>query len=116
MAVRRAARPSRCFFRFLTTCFRLCYLRGAADTSVIMETILEFFHRLGHLNELISWGGLVVLVVIVFAETGLLVGFVLPGDSLLVTAGLFAWRGDLSIGHLILSLTAATILGDNMGY
>src|SRR5881296_1171919 len=81
-----------------------------------MQTILEFFHHLRHLDELIRWGGLAVLVAIVFAETGLLVGFVLPGDSLLVTAGLFAWRGNLQIGELLLCLSVATILGDQAGY
>src|SRR5215510_13592408 len=56
------------------------------------------------------------LVLIVFAETGLLVGFFLPGDSLLVTAGLFAARGDLDIVWLNLALMAAAIVGDATGY
>jgi membrane-associated protein len=81
-----------------------------------MEPIAEFFRHLGSLDELIRWGGLLVLVIIVFAETGLLIGFFLPGDSLLITAGLFAARGDLPIGWLLVSLTVAGILGQAVGY
>ena len=54
--------------------------------------------------------------VVVFAETGLLIGFFLPGDSLLVTAGLFAANGQLSIVQLNLALMVAAILGDATGY
>jgi membrane-associated protein len=61
-------------------------------------------------------GGLIGLVLIVFAETGLMVGFFLPGDSLLVTAGLFAAKGDLNIVWLNLALIAAAIIGDATGY
>jgi membrane-associated protein len=81
-----------------------------------MESIAEFFRHLRSLDELIRWGGLLALIIIVFAETGLLVGFFLPGDSLLITAGLFAARGDLPIAWLLLSLSAAAIAGDTVGY
>src|SRR5262245_31288964 len=57
-----------------------------------------------------------VLILIVFAETGLMIGFFLPGDSLLVTAGLFAAKGDLNIIWLNLALIAAAIVGDALGY
>jgi membrane-associated protein len=56
------------------------------------------------------------LILVVFCETGLMVGFFLPGDSLLVTAGLFAARGDLDILHLNLALMAAAVVGDATGY
>ena len=56
------------------------------------------------------------MFVIVFAETGLLIGFFLPGDSLLVTAGLFAATGQLDIVQLNLALMVAAILGDATGY
>jgi membrane-associated protein len=56
------------------------------------------------------------LIVIVFAETGLLVGFFLPGDSLLIPAGLFAARGDFNILTLNVTLMAAAIIGDATGY
>lgn len=81
-----------------------------------MEVISEFFSKLGNLEELIRWGGLTVLIIIVFAETGLLVGFFLPGDSLLITAGLIAAQGFLDIYLLIGSLTVAAIVGDQVGY
>jgi membrane-associated protein len=81
-----------------------------------MHILTDFFQHLRSLDELIAWGGLLVLVLIVFAETGLLVGFFLPGDSLLITAGLFAARGDLPLVWLLLSLSLAAILGDTAGY
>jgi membrane-associated protein len=81
-----------------------------------MEAVADFLTRLYRFDELIRWGGYLVLVAIVFAETGLLVGFFLPGDSLLVTAGLVAAAGELQIGWLILLLSAAAIAGDSTGY
>lgn len=81
-----------------------------------MEVLTEFFSKLGNLEELIRWGGLTVLIIIVFAETGLLVGFFLPGDSLLITAGLIAAQGYLDIWVLNISLILAAIIGDQVGY
>ncbi len=82
----------------------------------MLDLIQEFFRTVYNVPELIRLGGLVGLIAIVFAETGLMVGFFLPGDSLLVTAGLFAARGDLDIVWLNLSLIAAAIVGDAVGY
>ena len=82
-----------------------------------MELLTDFFSRLNQFDELIRWGGYTVLLVIIFAETGLLVGFFLPGDSLLVTAGLVAsGGGGLDIKLLIVLLSIAAILGDSTGY
>jgi membrane-associated protein len=81
-----------------------------------LDLIQEFFRRVYNVPELIRMGGLIGLVLIVFAETGLMVGFFLPGDSLLVTAGLFAAKGDLNIVWLNLALIAAAIIGDATGY
>ena len=82
-----------------------------------MEIIQHFFSNLYRFDELIRWGGYFVLVLIVFAETGLLAGFFLPGDSLLVTAGLLsAVEGTLNIWFLNLILSAAAIAGDTAGY
>jgi membrane-associated protein len=58
----------------------------------------------------------VALFVIIFAETGLAVGFFLPGDSLLVVAGLFAAAGKLDLTILLVSLFVAAVLGDTVGY
>ncbi len=82
----------------------------------IIDLLVEFIHRLSSLDELIRWGGYVVLACIVFAETGLLVGFFLPGDSLLVTAGLVAASGHLDIVTLNVLLSAMAIIGDTLGY
>jgi membrane-associated protein len=68
------------------------------------------------LDALIQWGGYLLLVGIVFAETGLLVGCFLPGDSLLITAGLLASTGHLNIWWINLLLMAAAIVGDSTGY
>lgn len=82
-----------------------------------METLSAFFSTLYHFEALIRWGGYAVLVAIVFAETGLLAGFFLPGDSLLVTAGLLAAAdGLLNIWVVIVVLSAAAIAGDSTGY
>ena len=81
-----------------------------------MDLIQDLFRTLYNVPELIRYVGLLGLVVIVFAETGLMVGFFLPGDSLLVTAGLFAAKGDLDIVWLNLALMAAAIVGDGVGY
>ena len=68
------------------------------------------------LDALIQWGGYLLLVAIVFTETGLLVGCFLPGDSLLITAGLLAAAGHLNIWWMNLLLMAAAIAGDSTGY
>ncbi len=80
--------------------------------------MLEILSNLYHFDELIRAGGYLALFIIVFAETGLLAGFFLPGDSLLVTAGLIAAApgGPLSILPLIGLLCAAAIAGDSTGY
>ncbi len=64
----------------------------------------------------IRWGGYPVLFAIVFVETGLLVGFFLPGDSLLISAGLVAATGVLNIWWLNVLLCAAAVIGDSVGY
>jgi len=81
-----------------------------------MDAITAFFSTVYNVPELIRIVGFYGLIAIVFAETGLLVGFFLPGDSLLITAGLFAARGDLSIQALIPTLILAAIVGNATGY
>ena len=75
-----------------------------------------FFQTVYNVPELIRMAGLFGLIIIVFAETGLMIGFFLPGDSLLITAGLFAFKGDLNIWTLNISLVLAAIIGDATGY
>lgn len=91
-----------------------------------MDSIYELFHQLReYLNPkviiemLLAKGDIIVyvgLVFIVFAETGLAVGFFLPGDSLLVVAGLFAAAGKLNLAVLLSALFVAAVAGDAVGY
>jgi membrane-associated protein len=69
-------------------------------------------------RQLVEWGGYIGLTLIIFMETGLLIGFFLPGDSLLVTAGLLAATGVVNLDLLILNLLLipAAIIGDAVGY
>jgi len=68
------------------------------------------------LDDLIRWGGYVLLFGIVFTETGLLIGFFLPGDSLLITAGVVAAAGGLNIWLIDVLLIVAAVTGDSVGY
>jgi membrane-associated protein len=68
------------------------------------------------LESLIQSGGILLVAAIVFAESGLLIGFFLPGDTLLISAGVFAAQGKLPIELLIPAIVFAAILGDNVGY
>jgi len=82
-----------------------------------MHALLDLFHKIRDVRAIIAWGGYVGLTAIIFAETGLLVGFFLPGDSLLVTAGLLAaTTGVFNVFWLGLLLTVASILGNTAGY
>lgn len=81
-----------------------------------MESLWDLFHKIYDVEAIVRVGGLATLAAIVFTETGLFIGFFLPGDSLLVTAGIFAARGDLDIATLNLCLSAAAIAGDTVGY
>jgi len=91
-----------------------------------MESLTQLFHQLREyldpkiiIETLLAKGGLFVyggLIFIVFAETGLAAGFFLPGDSLLVVAGLFAANGKLSLAILLSTLFVAAVVGDTVGY
>ena len=82
-----------------------------------VNVLKEFFSHLYRFEELIRWGGYGALAAIVFAETGLLAGFFLPGDSLLVTAGLLtAVDHQMNVVFLLVLLSGAAILGDTVGY
>jgi membrane-associated protein len=81
-----------------------------------MQWLKHLFHQLTDVETMVAVGGLSAMTAIVFAETGLMVGFFLPGDSLLVTAGVFAAAGRLNILWLNVLLIAAAIAGDTVGY
>ena len=83
-----------------------------------MHSLLDLFHQLTDVQQLVRLGGYVGLTAIIFAETGLLVGFFLPGDSLLVTAGLLSSQPQFGLNMWLLGalLTVAAILGNSAGY
>jgi membrane-associated protein len=68
------------------------------------------------LKELISSGGAPFVCTIVFIETGFFVGFFLPGDSLLITAGIFSYAGAIPLKWLLLPVMLCAIAGDQVGY
>ena len=83
-----------------------------------MAEAWEIIKQLFNPESIIHYGGLALLLVVVFAETGLFFGFFLPGDSLLFTAGLLCGTDvfDVHIVTLLLSVTGAGILGNLTGY
>ncbi|HXC25912.1 MAG TPA: VTT domain-containing protein [Gemmatimonadaceae bacterium] len=81
-----------------------------------MHTLSDLFHRFRDVTTLVQTAGYAGLTAIIFAETGLLIGFFLPGDSVLVTAGLLGSQGYLNIYLLGGLLTVAAIVGDSVGY
>lgn len=83
-----------------------------------MESFWEYLQNLTDANSIISTGGFYLLLIVVFAETGLFFGFFLPGDYLLFMAGLLCATGilDVNIYLLIASLIAAGVLGNYTGY
>ncbi len=83
----------------------------------MIESIKHLFHTLYDVRGLVTNGGGILLVCgIVFVETGLFVGFFLPGDSLLVTAGIVAAAGLLNIWTLVPLAILCAIVGDQVGY
>lgn len=78
--------------------------------------MFETFASLLNVEGLIQSGGILLIAAIVFAESGLLIGFFLPGDTLLFTAGFFAAQGHFNIYVLIAAIVIAAIVGDNVGY
>jgi membrane-associated protein len=90
----------------------------------MIHTLLDFLRTLTTPERLIEflstvvsgWWGYAMLTAIVFAETGLLVGFVLPGDSLLFTIGVVVGAGQLNLALILVLLSCACLLGDWSGY
>ncbi len=81
-----------------------------------MHQLIAFLKQLHDVQGLIEWGGLGLVCTIVFVETGLFMGFFLPGDSLLVTAGIFARTGHINLGLLMLFGSICAVAGDQLGY
>ncbi|MDB5152985.1 MAG: DedA family protein [Mucilaginibacter sp.] len=83
-----------------------------------MEQFWEHLQNLTDAQAIIRKGGFYLLLIVIFAETGLFFGFFLPGDYLLVLAGILCAAGmvDVSIYTLIISLIMAGVLGNYAGY
>jgi membrane-associated protein len=84
----------------------------------MIELLKDLLHRLSDVRALVALGGLVMVCGIIFVETGLFVGFFLPGDSLLVTAGVVAAdkASGLQLALLLPLVTLCAIVGDQLGY
>ncbi len=82
----------------------------------MIGSLEQLIHFLFNVKGLIEWGGTLLVCVIVFIETGFFVGFFLPGDSLLVTAGVFAATGHLHVVELLMLVPLCAITGDQIGY
>src|SRR6266705_5220774 len=85
----------------------------------VLDAILHFFHSLYNpegLKQLICSGGAPLVCAIVFVETGFFVGFFLPGDSLLVTAGIFSAACAIPLKWLLPAVMLCAIIGDQIGY
>ena len=85
----------------------------------MLDSILHFFHSLFNpdgLRELIRSGGAPLICTMVFVETGFFVGFFLPGDSLLVTAGILSAGGVIPLKWLLWPVMLCAIVGDQIGY
>jgi membrane-associated protein len=90
----------------------------------MLHHLLDLYRTLTNPEQLIrllstllsGWLGYATLFAIIYSETGLLVGFFLPGDSLLFTVGVVAGAGQLDLLTVICVLSSAAILGDSSGY
>ena len=82
----------------------------------MIELFRHVLAQIYDVRGLIEWGGTLLVCTIVFVETGMFMGFFLPGDSLLVTAGVFASAGQLKLAWLLTVVTLCAIAGDQVGY
>ena len=82
----------------------------------MLDSIRQLIHSIYDVEGIIRWGGPFLVCGIVFIETGFFVGFFLPGDSLLVTAGVFAAAGTVPLRWLLAPVMLCAIAGDQIGY
>ena len=82
----------------------------------MLDSIRQLLHSIYDVEGIIRWGGPLLVCGIVFIETGFFVGFFLPGDSLLVTAGVFAAAGTVPLRWLLAPVMLCAIAGDQIGY
>jgi membrane-associated protein len=82
----------------------------------MLDFIQDAFRTLYNVEAVVRYGGTFIVCAFVYAETGLFVGFFLPGDSLLVTAGVFAAAGLVDLPALLLFATICAVAGDQTGF
>jgi len=110
-------RKRRAFSGIVNTRFTAqSHLEGKLHLGVTLDALRHLLAQLYDVRSLIEWGGTALVCAIVFVETGMFVGFFLPGDSLLVTAGVFAAAGNLKLVSLLSVVTVCAIAGDQLGY
>lgn len=83
-----------------------------------MQNLVDFFEMLLSSEQLIRNGGLAMLLIIVFAETGIFIGFIFPGDALLFTAGVLCGTRYLQVNifALLILILIAAVLGNLLGF
>ncbi|MEP7169320.1 MAG: VTT domain-containing protein [Bacteroidota bacterium] len=84
----------------------------------MFENLPDLFHTLLNSEKIIQYGGLTLIVIVIFAETGLFIGFFLPGDYLLFTSGVLCGTNylDIPVFILLISLTLASVAGNYVGF
>jgi len=87
-----------------------------------MHQLMDLFHKIYDVQGIVQIGGIALIAAIIFAETGLMIGFFLPGDSLLVTAGIYSTSANptaaplFNVVWLNLAVMVAAVVGDTLGY
>jgi membrane-associated protein len=84
--------------------------------AIVVLAVFVLLQKAVSVDRIFEAGGIIGLAATVFAETGLLAGFFLPGDTLLFAAGFFAAQGRLHLAMTLVILTVAAIAGNMVGY
>jgi membrane-associated protein len=82
----------------------------------MIDELKQALHAITDVQGIVTGGGTALVCTIIFVETGLFLGFFLPGDSLLVTAGVFASTGHLDLASLLFFCSVCAVMGDQVGY
>lgn len=91
-------------------------IKRIAGLVLIVGIVVFLMTRHIDIAILLETGGIIAIAATIFAETGLLIGFFLPGDTLLFAAGFFAAQGKISLLGSLLAIFLGSVLGNMMGY
>jgi membrane-associated protein len=91
-------------------------LLKAIAVVLVLVAVFVVLQKVVSVDKIFKTGGIFALAATIFAETGLLVGFFLPGDTLLFAAGFFSSQGKVNIAVTLLALFAGAVLGNMLGY